>query len=158
MVKVSFPYNEDMKEFVKKAGARWDKDSRTWDVPEESFPEVKDKAHELGLEIQSGAGVGTGAGGLPGRRYYQSEAGGRAPAGAVPGAAEREGAGASTGAPKEGTITLGKSRDGRYVLMSINLLAFTEDLQKLISGQTSRVRFRVLPPRPREGQRPPPGT
>lgn len=43
------------------------------------------------------------------------------------------------------------SRDGRYALLSINLLAFKEDIKSLISGKKKIVRFRVLPYRRKTG-------
>jgi hypothetical protein len=53
---------------------------------------------------------------------------------------------------KEGEIRLRRSRDGRFVLMSMNLIAFTTDVEDLISGKKDSVKFRLLPPRPPQQQ------
>ena len=51
--------------------------------------------------------------------------------------------------PAEGTIRMRLSRDGRFVLISINLIAFTDDVKRMLDGERRTVRFRVLPPRRR---------
>jgi len=57
---------------------------------------------------------------------------------------------AATSAPKpvEGVIKMRKSRDGRFVLISINLIAFTDDVKQMLEGERENVRFKVLPPKP----------
>ncbi len=52
--------------------------------------------------------------------------------------------------PLEGAIRMRLSRDGRFVLISINMLAFAEDVKALLEGKRKSVRFRVLPPRQKE--------
>jgi hypothetical protein len=37
--------------------------------------------------------------------------------------------------------------DGRFVLIYVDLLAFTEDVRQMLDGKRRSVRFRVLPPR-----------
>lgn len=49
--------------------------------------------------------------------------------------------------PAEGYIRMRLSKDGRFVLISVNLLAFSEDVKALMEGKRKSVRFRVLPPR-----------
>ena len=39
------------------------------------------------------------------------------------------------------------SRDGRFVLISVNLIAFAEDVKKMLDGERRTVKFRMLPPR-----------
>ena len=48
--------------------------------------------------------------------------------------------------PKEGVIMLSLSKNGRFAIISLRLLAFTEDLKELLEGKRKTVRFRVLPP------------
>jgi len=58
----------------------------------------------------------------------------------------------------EGTIRMRLSKDGRFVLISVNLIAFTSDVKQMlegkrrtvrfrIEGKRRTVRFRILPPR-----------
>ena len=49
--------------------------------------------------------------------------------------------------PIEGTIRMRLSRDGRFVLISVNLIAFAEDVKRMLDGKRRTVRFRILPPR-----------
>lgn len=51
----------------------------------------------------------------------------------------------------EGAIRMRLSRDGRFVLISVDMIAFAEDVKALIEGKRKTVRFRVLPPRQRAG-------
>ena len=52
-------------------------------------------------------------------------------------------------APKqaEDTIPMRLSRDGRFVLISATLMAFTEDVKAMFEGKRRAVKFRVLPPK-----------
>jgi len=54
--------------------------------------------------------------------------------------------------PVEGVIRMRKSKDGRFVLISINLIAFTEDVKQMLDGERENVRFKVLPPMPVQQQ------
>lgn len=47
----------------------------------------------------------------------------------------------------EATITMRLSRDGRFILMPVTLIAFTSDVKQMLEGKRKSVRFRVLPPR-----------
>ena len=49
--------------------------------------------------------------------------------------------------PMEGAIRMRLSRDGRFVLISVDMLAFAEDVKALLEGKRKSVRFRVLAPR-----------
>jgi len=50
--------------------------------------------------------------------------------------------------PVEGVIKMRKSRDGRFVLISVDLIAFTDDVKEMLYGDRETVRFKVLPPKP----------
>jgi len=50
---------------------------------------------------------------------------------------------------KQGTIWLGRSKDGRFLIMRINLVAFAGDVQAVLNGQKKGARFRVMAARPR---------
>jgi hypothetical protein len=54
--------------------------------------------------------------------------------------------------PVEGVIRMRKSKDGRFVLLSMNLIAFTEDVKQMLDGERENVRFKVLPPMPVQQQ------
>ncbi len=59
-------------------------------------------------------------------------------------------------APKEveeGRITMKLSKDGKYALLRINLIAFKEDIESLLKGKRTYVRFRVLPYKRAKSQR-----
>jgi hypothetical protein len=47
--------------------------------------------------------------------------------------------------PAEGAIRMNLSKDGRFVLISINLIAFAEDVKRMLEGKRRTVRFRILP-------------
>ena len=49
--------------------------------------------------------------------------------------------------PAEGAIRMRLSRDGRFVLINVNLIAFAEDVKRMLDGKRRTVRFRILPPR-----------
>jgi len=53
----------------------------------------------------------------------------------------------ATSKEAEGVIRMRLSEDGRFVLVSVNLLAFSEDVKQMLDGKRRSVRFRVLPPR-----------
>ena len=55
---------------------------------------------------------------------------------------------AQTSKPVEGVIRMRKSKDGRFVLISVNLIAFSEDVKQMLDGERENVRFKVLPPMP----------
>lgn len=117
MVKVSSKYSPEFAEYLKGLGAKWDPKSRAWEVPESRVKEVEAKAKELNVQ---------------GFKVEAAERAEKAPA--------KE-------APAEGAIRMKLSRDGRFVLISVDLLAFAEDVKQMLEGKRRSVRFRVLPPR-----------
>jgi len=117
MVKVSSRYDAKFAEYLKSVGGKWDPNARAWEVPEERVEEVEAKAKELKVQ---------------GFRVEAAEQAEKAPA--------KE-------APAEGAIRMKLSKDGRFVLISVDLLAFTEDVRQMLDGKRRSVRFRVLPPR-----------
>jgi len=50
------------------------------------------------------------------------------------------------GKPSVGEIRMRLSKDGRFVLVSVTLLAFAEDVKALMEGKRRSAKFRVLPP------------
>jgi len=113
MVKVSSKYDPKFVEFLKSVGAKWDPESRTWDVHESRVKEVEAKAKELGVK---------------GFKVEPEKA-------------------APEKAPAEGVIRMRLSKDSRFVLISIDMLAFAEDVKQMLDGKRRSVRFRVLPPK-----------
>ncbi len=55
---------------------------------------------------------------------------------------------ASFSKPVEGVIKMRKSRDGRFVLISVDLIAFSDDVKEMLYGERETVRFKVLQPKP----------
>ncbi|MEM3432613.1 MAG: hypothetical protein QXP27_00350 [Candidatus Methanomethyliaceae archaeon] len=124
MVFVTSKYNEEFIKYIKNVGGKWNPELKAWDVPEDSYDAVRYKANDLGIELrtivsQSQQNKGSGARGV-------------APA-------------ESAASQKEGRIWLGRSRDGKYLIMRINLLAFAEDVQAVLNGTKKGARFRVMP-------------
>jgi hypothetical protein len=136
MVKVSSKYNPKFAEYLKSVGGKWDPKSRSWDVPV-AKEEVEAKARELNvqdLKIEAAVEEPTVRGAaMPSIKEAVVEA-------QIRESAAKE-------APAEGAIRMKMSRDGRFVLISINLLAFAEDVKQMLEGKRRSVRFRVLPPR-----------
>jgi len=166
MVKVSFKYNREMVQWLKQSGtgSRWNPNERAWEVPDAVLDELKENAEELGVELNI-VGVAPGKAAVPtkippGRQQTFEEGFGEGEEPSTPSkpytapyrVASQE---APSGArAREGEIRLRRSRDGRFVLISMNLIAFSEDVQQLLAGEKDSVRFRVLPPRPRPQQNP----
>lgn len=125
MVLVSSRYNPELAEYIKSVGGRWNPEIKAWEVPEDSYEDVRYKAMELGVTLETP----TQKGGLIG--------------GALTPSGERRG-------NMQGTIRLRRSRDGRFVMVNINLIAFSEDVEKLLKGEVNSVKFRVMRPRPRQ--------
>jgi hypothetical protein len=122
MVKVSSRYDPKFAEYLKSVGGKWDPNARAWEVPDDRVEEVEAKAKEL--KVQG----------------FRVEAAGQAATGQAEKAPAKE-------APAEGAIRMKLSKDGRFVLISVDLLAFTEDVRQMLDGKRRSVRFRVLPPR-----------
>lgn len=132
MVLVSSRYNPELAEYIKSIGGRWNPDIKAWDVPEDSYDDVKYKAMELGVELETRPQKGeqmsktVTSGKFSGSSGYDSQKN------------------------MQGTIRLRRSRDGRFVMVNINLIAFSEDVEKLLKGEANSVRFRVMRPRPKK--------
>jgi hypothetical protein len=140
MVRVSCRYNQAFADFLKTVGGRWDPELRTWEVPDDRILEVEAKAKDLGvqnlrIELTSPA----------------VKAPVKAPPAAPPEAPPEVKSEAPSEAPSEsparrgeGVIRMRLSRDGRFVLISMDLLAFAEDVKALMEGKRGSVRFRIL--------------
>ncbi|HPC27253.1 MAG TPA: hypothetical protein P5168_03695 [Candidatus Methanomethylicus sp.] len=167
MVKVAFRYNQELVQWIKSSGsgAKWNRDEKVWEFPDELLDGLMAKAAELNIEVKTGAGAPQARADQqppPLRESYQSKQDDRlgyvewdepqrqqrtrfqedADRQQAPTQDQR------SGPLKEGEIRLRRSRDGRFVLMSMNLIAFTTDVEDLINGKKDSVKFRLLPPRP----------
>lgn len=49
--------------------------------------------------------------------------------------------------PRVGSIRMNLSKDGRFALIRMNLIANVNDIIELLEGTRKTVRFRILPPR-----------
>jgi len=148
-MKVSFKYNEELKNYAKSVGGKWDPNEKVWEIPDDAYDDVRYKAMDLGVTLETPATGPAGQG--------RAAAGPRTPPKAVAPTATTT---TTTAAPQQphftgtagprnqGTIWLGRSRDGRYMIMRINLVAFTEDVQAVLDGTKRGARFRVMAPRP----------
>jgi hypothetical protein len=152
MVKVSFKYTPALVEWIKQAGpgSRWNPNEKVWDIPDNLLDELRMKAEEVGVDVKvSGEG-----GSVPqpkpvtAAQAYSKQQVERL--GYMEWDEQRSRGG--TFRAREGDIELTRSKDGRYVLIRINLIANTEDLQQFLAGREPSVKFRVLPPRPRPPQ------
>lgn len=156
MVKVSFRYKPELVQWIKSAGAgsTWNREEKVWEVPEEILDGLVAKAKELGVEIKVEQGtLAKGSQLQPAVRpkanadssYIEYDS--KFEAGRPSQASAREDPDAQRGpGVKEGEIRLRRSRDGRFVLININLIAFSSDVEDLVKGTKSSVKFRVLPP------------
>jgi hypothetical protein len=129
MIKVSSKYDPRFAEYLKSIGGRWDPELRTWEVPDERILEVETKAKDLGVQNL--------------RIELPSPAAPAAPVKA-PSAAPSEAPSEGSAIRSEGVIRMRLSRDGRFVLISMDLLAFAEDVKALMEGKRGSVRFRIL--------------
>jgi hypothetical protein len=152
MVKVSFKYTPALVEWIKQAapGSRWNPNEKVWDIPDSLLDELRMKAEGMGVEVKVSGEVASALQPKPAtaaQAYSKQQV-------------ERMGymewdeqhSKGSTFRAREGDIELTRSKDGRYVLIRINLIANTEDLQQFLVGRETSVKFRVLPPRPRPPQ------
>jgi hypothetical protein len=135
MVLVSSRYNPELAEYIKSVGGRWNPEIKAWDVPEDAYDDVKYKAMELGITLETPAQK-IGRAGVK----VSPGTGGEVPAQSRPDSQKN----------MQGTIRLRRSRDGRFVMVNINLIAFSEDVEKLLKGEVNSVRFRVMRPRPKQ--------
>ena len=135
---ISSKYNKELVEYIKSVGGKWDPAKRMWEIPDSEYEGVRRKAYSLGVTlsvVRNGSGSQAPA---PSTQPGQGGARGAAPA--------------QSAAPQrsEGRIWLGRSKDGRFLIMRINLVAFAEDVQAVMSGEKKGARFRVMAARPRQ--------
>jgi hypothetical protein len=145
-VKVSFKYNEELKNYIKSVGGKWDPDTKMWDVPDEAYDDVRYKAMDLGVALGTAVTAPAGKGGAA-PTPTPAPASASASAATIKPQQPRP-----AGQRNQGTIWLGRSKDGRYMIMRINLVAFAEDVQAVLDGTKKGARFRVMMPRPRQTQ------
>jgi len=120
LAKVSSKYDPEFVEFLKSIGGKWNPENRTWTVPENKIANIRSKAKELNvknLKIQLESSQ------QPKTRQKASLQ------------------------SAEGTIKMRLSKDGRFVLISVDLIAFASDVKQMLEGKRRTVRFRILPPR-----------
>ncbi|MEM3675050.1 MAG: hypothetical protein QXG08_06225 [Candidatus Methanomethyliaceae archaeon] len=135
MVCVTSKYNQELVEYIKSVGGKWHPDRKAWEIPDEEYDGVRYKANSLGITLTVMRNCAPGPGSLQ-ATAAQGQGGAR---GVAP---------AESAAPRrEGRIWLGRSRDGKYLIMRINLLAFAEDVQAVLNGTKKGARFRVMPAR-----------
>lgn len=151
MVKVSFKYTPELVEWIKQAGpgSRWSPNEKVWEIPDSLLEELKMKAEGMGVDVKvSDEGAPPQTKPVTAAQAYTKQQAERL------GYMEWEAPPQRGGAPRarEGEIELTRSKDGRFVLFRINLIANTEDLQQFLAGRQASVKFRVLPPRPRPPQ------
>lgn len=152
MVKVSFKYTPALVEWIKQAGpgSRWNPNEKVWEIPDALLDELRMKAEGMGVDVKVSSEAGSALQPKPvtaAQAYSKQQV-------------ERQGymewdeqpSKGGTFRAREGDIELTRSKDGRYVLIRINLIANTEDLQQFLAGREPSVKFRVLPPRPRPPQ------
>lgn len=152
MVKVSFKYTPALVEWIKQAGpgSRWSPSEKVWEIPDALLDELRNKAEGMGIDVNVVGEKGGPSALKPmtaGQAYSKQQV-------------ERLGymewdqppSRGGTFRAREGDIELTRSRDGKYVLIRINLIANTEDLQSFLAGKEASVKFRVLPPRPKTVQ------
>lgn len=145
-MKVSFKYNEELKNYIKSVGGKWDPDTKMWDVPDEAYDDVRYKAMDLGVALGTAVTAPAGKGGAA-PTPTPAPASASASAATIKPQQPRP-----AGQRNQGTIWLGRSKDGRYMIMRINLVAFAEDVQAVLDGTKKGARFRVMMPRPRQTQ------
>lgn len=171
MVKVAFRYNQELVQWIKSSGsgAKWNRDEKVWEFPDELLDSLMGKASELGVEVKTSSGAQQARAdqqAQPPRERYQRQSDDQL--GYVewddPQRSQKqspqENADTRQAAPfeqrtsalKEGEIRLRRSRDGRFVLISMNMIAFATDVEDLITGRKDSVKFRLLPPRPPQQQ------
>ena len=148
MVKVSFRYTADLVKWIKETGgSRWNPSEKSWDVPDYVLEGLRAKALELGVELKISPTVGAEVPiKLPQKQVPQADFQPRPVARAFN--TETEPQLETSPSLKEGDIRLRRSKDGRFVIVSMTLIANSEDIKQLLEGSKSSVRFRVLPPRP----------
>jgi hypothetical protein len=157
MVKVSFKYTPELVNWIKQSGSgsRWNPTEKVWEVPDPFLEDLRAQAESMGVELKVAAedsGAARSVAGVPAQAIDRQKAEGM-------GYMEwderpQAQASKSSGAQLvEGDIQLRRSRDGRFVLInmniSMNMIADSKDVEDLMAGTKNSVKFRILPPRPR---------
>jgi hypothetical protein len=152
MVKISFKYTPELVNWIKQSGSgsRWNPAEKVWEVPDPFLEDLRAQAESMGVELKVATEKGGTAQpviGAPAQATDRQK---------VKGMGYMEwdeqpqaGAGSSGTQLMEGDIRLRRSRDGRFVLISMNMIAFSKDVEDLMAGTKNSVKFRILPPRPR---------
>ena len=147
-MKVSFKYNEELKNYAKSVGGKWDPNEKVWEIPDDAYDDVRYKAMDLGVTLETPATGPAGQGTAPtGLRMPPPKVAAPTTTTTTPQSQQPRSTG-TVGPRNQGTIWLGRSRDGRYMIMRINLVAFTEDVQAVLDGTKRGARFRVMMPKP----------
>lgn len=159
MVKVSFKYTPELVNWIKQSGSgsRWNPAEKVWEVPDPFLENLRAQAESMGVELKVAAEEGSVARPVAGAPVQaidrqKAEVMGYMEWDERPQAQASRGSGAQ---PMEGDIQLRRSRDGRFVLISmnmnlnINMIANSKDVEDLMVGTKNSVKFRILPPRPR---------
>lgn len=166
-MKVSFKYNEELKNYAKSLGGKWNAEEKVWEIPDDSYDDFKYKAMDLGVELETPSPASKTAGQERETAKASSNATAYRPAAAGAGmntstvgrsdtsrnaaAAQQSTLQGTAGSRNQGSIWLGRSRDGRYLIMKINLVAFSEDVQAVLDGTKKGAKFRVMMPRQQQG-------
>jgi len=104
-------------------GGKWEPTTKTWEIHDGQYDDVRYNAMEMGLSV----GIHVGS------KQEQSQPLKSQPLTQAPPQFQDRAQGRVP--PKQGTIWLGRSKDGRFLIMRINLVAFAGDVQAVLSGQ-----------------------
>ena len=153
MVKVAFRYTPELVDWIKQAGpgSRWNPAEKVWDVPDSILEELRFKADELGVELKVvGSEAVANAATVGSTREIKDTTQSRQDEKLGYMEWEKPVSKPSAGAvqAREGDIRLRRSKDGRFVIISMTLIANTQEIEQLLGGARTSVRFRILPPRP----------
>jgi hypothetical protein len=159
MIKVSFKYTPELVNWIKQSGSgsRWNPAEKVWEVPDPFLEDLRAQAESMGVELKIAAeegGTGRPITRIPAQAIdrQKAEAMGYIEWDEQPQAQVGIASGTQL---MDGDIRLRRSRDGRFVLMSMNIninmnmIADSKDVEDLMAGTNNSVKFRILPPRPR---------
>jgi hypothetical protein len=157
MVKVSFKYTPELVTWIKQSGSgsRWNPAEKVWEVPDPFLEDLRARAESIGVELKVAAEDSSAARPVTGTPpqaidRQKAESMGYMEWDERPQAQASRSSGAQL---MEGDIQLRRSRDGRFVLInmniSMNMIEDSKDVEDLMAGIKNSVKFRILPPRPR---------